>query len=195
MSPDNLEKYDAYYQFHDPITPTLQRRRRATPVSDVMRHDRLVKTEFFNDFLKRDGLCYGINYFAYDLGANIGDIRVWRGSNREDFSERDARIVDAIGPSFANALVRARKYDRGRQALRFSSIGDRIRLTARESEVADLLVSGASDREICGRLMISKSTLRSHITSIFRKTGLNRRTRLARYLADSSVQGSTASIR
>ena len=76
MSDDNLARYDDYYQFRDPITPTLQRRRRATPVSEVMQHDRLVKTEFYNDFLKQDGLCYGINYFAYDRGSNIGDVRV-----------------------------------------------------------------------------------------------------------------------
>lgn len=182
MSDDNLARYDAYYQFRDPITPTLQRRRKATPVSDVMRHDRLVKTEFYNDFLKQDGLCYGINYFAYDRGSNIGDVRVWRGDKKDDFSERDAQIVDAIGPSFVNALVRAKKFDTATPALRFSAIGDHVQLTARECEIADLLVVGASDDEICNKLMISKSTLRTHITAIFRKTGLSRRTQMAQFL-------------
>ena len=186
MSTDNLARYEAYFQFHDPITPTLQRRRKATPVSEVMRHDRLVKTEFYNDFLKRDGLSYGINYFAYDRGTNIGDVRVWRGSRKEDFTERDAMIVDKIGPSFVNALVRAQKYDTERPALRFSQIGDKIHLTVRETEIADLIVVGASDEEICTRLLISKSTLRSHITAIFKKTGLVRRTQFAQYLADHS---------
>ena len=50
MTDDNLRHYENYFQFHDPITPTLQRRKKATPVSEVMRHERLVKTEFFNDF-------------------------------------------------------------------------------------------------------------------------------------------------
>ena len=72
MNRENLKVYEDYYQFHDPITPTLQRRKRATPVSEVMSHDKLVRTEFFNDFLKKDGLCFGLNYFAYDRGANIG---------------------------------------------------------------------------------------------------------------------------
>ena len=69
MTESNLRRYEAYYQFHDPITPTLQKRRRATLVSEVMQHDRLVRTEFFNDFLKQDGLCFGLNYFAFDRGA------------------------------------------------------------------------------------------------------------------------------
>ena len=192
MSDDTLALYDEYYQFRDPITPTLQRRRKATAVSDVMRHDRLVKTEFYNDFLKRDGLCYGINYYAYDRGSNIGDVRIWRGDRKEDFSERDAQIVDAIGPSFVNALIRAKKFDARAPALRFSAIGGHVQLTARECEIADLLVVGASDDEICAKLMISKSTLRTHITAIFRKTGLSRRTQLAQFLRRNISQPTTS---
>ncbi|QUJ75279.1 helix-turn-helix transcriptional regulator [Sulfitobacter albidus] len=186
MSDDNLARYDDYFQFRDPITPTLQRRRKATPVSQVMNHDRLTKTEFYNDFLKQDGLCYGINYFAYDRGSNIGDVRVWRGDRKDDFSDRDTEIVDAIGPSFVNALIRAQNHASNFPVLRFASLCDRTSLTARESEIADLLVVGASDDEICAKLLISKSTLRSHITAIFKKTGLSRRTQLAQFLADTA---------
>lgn len=186
MSWDNLERYERYYQFRDPITPTLQRRRRATPVSRIMRHEQLVRTEFFNDFLKRDGLCYGLNYFAYDRGTNIGDMRIWRGERGEDFSERDAFIVDAIGPSFVNALIRAQKFGSNAQALRFNEIRERLGFTAREAEIADMLVIGSTDEDICEKLLISKPTLRTHISAIFRKSGLNRRTQLAQYLADQN---------
>lgn len=186
MSDDNLRNYEAYFQFRDPITPTLQKRRKATPVSQIMRHDRLARTEFFNDFLKQDGLCYGINYFAYDRGDNIGDLRIWRGQGREDFTPRDAQIVDAIGPSFVNALVRARHVDDRGRSLRFQQIKDSIGFTLREAEVADLLVTGLSDEEVCGKLGVSKPTLRSHVTSIFRKSGLNRRTQLAQFLAEQN---------
>ena len=119
MSDDNLRQYENYFQFHDPITPTLQNRRKATPVSEVMRHDRLVKTEFFNDFLRQDGLCYGMNFFAYDRVDNIGDFRIWRGANRDDFTSREAEIVDAIGPSLVNALIRAKSANDQQSSLRF----------------------------------------------------------------------------
>jgi DNA-binding CsgD family transcriptional regulator len=187
MSWDNLERYDNYYQFRDPITPTLQRRRKATTVSEIMRHDKLVRTEFFNDFLKRDGLCFGLNYFAYDRGINIGDIRIWRGEKQVDFSKRDALIIDAIGPSFVNALIRARKVDTHSQALRFSEIREQLGFTTREAEVSDLLAIGSTDEEICENLVISKPTLRTHISAIFRKSGLNRRTQLARYLTEKII--------
>ncbi len=183
MTESNLNRYQSYYQFHDPITPTLQRRRRATLVSEVMRHDRLVRTEFFNDFLKQDGLCFGLNYFAFDRGDNIGDLRIWRGAGREDFTPRDARIVDAVGPSLVNALIRARNTSGQMASLRFSQIARDLGLTAREAEVADLVVTGLDDREICRKLGVSKPTLRSHISAVFRKFGLNRRSQMAEFLA------------
>lgn len=68
MTDDNLAQYEDYFRFCDPIIDALQRRKRATPVSAIMRHEKLARTEFFNDFLMRDGLCYGMNYYAYDRG-------------------------------------------------------------------------------------------------------------------------------
>ncbi len=186
MTDENLQQYESYFQFHDPITPTLQKRRKATPVSEVMRHDKLVKTEFFNDFLKQDGLCYGLNFFAYDRGDNIGDLRIWRGVNREDFTPRDAKIVDAVGPSLVNALIRARSAAEQLPSLRYSQISSDLGFTVREAEVADMLVTGLTDAEICGKLGFSKPTLRSHIAAIFRKSGLNRRTQLAQFLAEKN---------
>ncbi len=186
MTDDNLRCYEDYFQYRDPITPILQRRRKATPVSEIMQHDKLVRTEFFNDFLKQDGLCYGLNYFAFDRGTNIGDLRIWRGANREDFSQRDAQIVDAIGPSLVNALNRARSNGSNAPALRFAQIANEISFTLREAEVADLLVTGQTDDEICGKLGFSKPTLRTHISSIFRKSGLKRRSQLALFLAEKN---------
>ena len=194
MTDANIARYDAYYQFKDPITPKLQRRKKATPVSDIMSHDRLIKTEFYNDFLKQDGLCYGMNFFAYDRSSNIGDMRVWRADNKEDFSKRDAEIVDAIGPSFVNALIRARQPNNESPVLRFAVIGEKFHLTPRESEIADLLAIGSSDDEVCSKLLISKPTLRSHITAIFKKTGLCRRTQLAQFLTDHSGFTSESSV-
>ncbi len=110
MSPDNLARYEAYYQFHDPITPALQHRRRATLVVEVMPQAELERTEFFNDFLKLDGLHHGINVYAYDGDLNIGDLRIWRGQGRPEFSARDKDLLETIRPHFTNALRNARTW-------------------------------------------------------------------------------------
>ncbi len=178
MSPSNLARYEAYFQFNDPITPTLARRRGATAVSAVMAHERLKKTEFFCDFLQKDGLCYGLNFFARDQGRQLGDLRIWRSSGHEDFGEREIALVNAIGPSFVNALARAKAQGCGRPLRQFCHRRHTWGLTAREAEVADLLLTGLRDRQVCDTLSISKPTLRTHIAAIFQKLGVKNRASL-----------------
>jgi len=108
MTPENLSRYHTYFRFCDPITPYLQKRRKATPVSEVMAQEDLEKTEFFNDFLMADGLHHGINLYAYDGDLNVGDLRVWRVKHRPDFGPREALLLDTILPHFRNALRNAR---------------------------------------------------------------------------------------
>jgi DNA-binding CsgD family transcriptional regulator len=108
MSSDNLDRYQAHFQYCDPITHLLQVRRSATLVNQVMPQSELEKTEFYNDFLRLDGLKWGINLYAYDGSLNIGDLRIWRGAARAPFGEREVALLDLLKPHFANALVNAR---------------------------------------------------------------------------------------
>jgi DNA-binding NarL/FixJ family response regulator len=48
-------------------------------------------------------------------------------------------------------------------------------LTARESEILDLIARGLDNGEIAARLQITGKTLRNHITNIFSKLGLTSR--------------------
>jgi DNA-binding NarL/FixJ family response regulator len=108
MTPENLHRYQTYFRFCDPITPALQKRRKATLVSEVMAQEELERTEFFNDFLMADGLHHGVNLYAYDGDLNVGDLRIWRVKRRPDFGPRETLLLDAILPHFRNALRNAR---------------------------------------------------------------------------------------
>jgi DNA-binding NarL/FixJ family response regulator len=57
-------------------------------------------------------------------------------------------------------------------------------LSGREVEVAKLVGSGASNREIALRLYISEGTAKNHISKILRKLGLRDRTQLALYAVE-----------
>ncbi len=62
-------------------------------------------------------------------------------------------------------------------------------LTLRESEVAALLARGLSNREIAAALYISEHTVKSHLKSVFRKTGVGTRARaVARIKEDSGFR-------
>ena len=55
-------------------------------------------------------------------------------------------------------------------------------LTSREWEIAGLVAEGLSNREIAGRLVISKRTVDAHIEHIYGKIGVSSRVQLASWL-------------
>ncbi|MEM6464407.1 MAG: helix-turn-helix transcriptional regulator [Pseudomonadota bacterium] len=183
MSDDNLRSYEAYYQFRDPITPSLQRRKKTTAVSEIISRSALERSEFFNDFLAQDGLHYGINYYAYIAGQNIGDLRIWRGRGREDFNRRDLQIIDAIGPAFTQAMRRAIARENPvdqrlspTDAIEQESL--KVHLTNREKEIAAAVMFGKTDMQIAEDLCISITTVRTHLKNLFRKLKVNSRAQL-----------------
>ncbi len=183
MSDENLGSYEEYFQYHDPITPVLQRRRAATAVSEIMPRSRFERTEFFNDFLARDGLHYGVNYYAYSNGINIGDLRIWRGRHREDFGRRELAILDAIGPAFTNAMRLALMGETFAIANRnllsaVDTAAAEAGLTRRESEICAAVLRGLSDKQIAEQFGISFTTVRTHLQHIFKKLGVSSRTQL-----------------
>ena len=183
MSDDNLGAYERHFQYCDPITPVLQRRRKATGVSEIMPRRRFERTEFFNDFLANDGLHYGVNYYAYNGGTNIGDLRIWRGKGKEDFGHRELEILDAIGPAFTNAMrsalaMEAPAGSRIDLLAALDQTADDAMLTAREREVCAAVLAGLSDQQIAEKYGISFTTVRSHLKHIYGKLGISGRTQL-----------------
>ena len=59
-------------------------------------------------------------------------------------------------------------------------------LTGRELEVADLIRSHATNREIANQLFLSLKTVETHIRNIFNKLGVTSRAEIARRLAAQS---------
>lgn len=49
------------------------------------------------------------------------------------------------------------------------------KLSSRENEVYELLISGKTNKQICRELCICRGTLERHITSIYRKKGVKNR--------------------
>jgi DNA-binding CsgD family transcriptional regulator len=168
MDPDNLRRYEDWYQFRDPMTFELRARRRATLVDEVIPRDELERCEFYNDFLARDGLHHGVNMFVFDGERDLGDLRIWRARGRPDFSDRDIGLLDALEPHLRRALLRC---------------GQCAGLTPREYEVAALVARGCTDRDIARVLGIGFGTVRTHITKAMAKSGCANRAELAAAVA------------
>ncbi len=179
MDPANLQRYEAWYQYRDPITFALQSRRHATLVSEVMPRNEFLKTEFFNDFLARDGLHWGINLHAFDGDEALGDLRIWRGRKGREFNHHDQQLLDLIEPAFVAALRRAR---RSLPAPNLAGL-PAAALSRREMEVARCVCRGLTDKEIARELAIALPSVRTYLQRLFDKLGVHRRAGLAQ-LAD-----------
>jgi DNA-binding CsgD family transcriptional regulator len=183
MDAANLLRYERHYQYHDPITLTLQQHRRVVRVTDVLAQERLTRTEFFNDFLARDGLHWGVNLYAWSGAHNIGDMRIWRDRRRENFSDNDLAVLDLVRPAFVAALRRSQADAGAPPAVDRREPTAVALLSERERQVADLAASGLHDKEIARELGISVTTVRTHIDHAFRKLGVTNRMRLVQRLA------------
>jgi len=150
------------------MTFELRARRRATLVDEVIPRGKLVRTEFYNDFLARDGLHHGVNMFIFDGDRDLGDFRIWRAKGRPEFCMRDLDLLDALEPHLRRALL---------------SGGGAGALTPRESEIAALVARGCTDRDIARILGIGFGTVRTHITKAMSKTGCANRAELAAAIA------------
>jgi DNA-binding CsgD family transcriptional regulator len=64
-------------------------------------------------------------------------------------------------------------------------------LTTQERVIAGLVAAGASNKDVAAELFLSPKTVEAHLTRIYRKLGVNSRTRLARRL-DEEEQRSAA---
>jgi len=84
-----------------------------------------------------------------------------------------------ISPMLAGHLLR--QYTR---IVQEDAAPTRSLLTMREEEILRLLAQGHTDSEIADRLYLSRRTVQYHLASVRRKTGLSRRSQLARWVGE-----------
>lgn len=165
ISGQSIARYTDWFQFCDPMTAKLREKRRAALVDEVIDRSLLLKSEFYNDFLRHEGMYSGVNLFLFDGNRDMGDFRVWRGARQPEFSGRELEIMDALSPFLTRALLRNKRYWAG--------------TTAREREVVELVARGCTDQDIARVLGISFGTVRTHINHLLEKRACANRAELA----------------
>lgn len=196
----HLRAYEQAYQFDDPIAPLLHQRRFPTLVSQVIPQSTLVKTEFFDRFLDTGAMYWGVNLFAHDGQRDVGDLRIWRSRAKQNYDEHEVGMLRLLYPSLVTAFGAARsgaasterKTEGGGVESPFTLeqvLRQRYALSQRESQVAQLVVLGLSDKEVARRTGVAYTTVRTHLTNALKKTGLDHRKALIARFAHLLAHG------
>jgi DNA-binding CsgD family transcriptional regulator len=108
-------------------------------------------------------------------GTIVAMIALLRALDRPRFERGEALSLRRIQPLVELAFARAVEPGNvaANETLRSSG------LTARESDVAELVGRGASNAEIARTLHVSEATVKTHLTRIYTKVGVRTRTQLA----------------
>jgi DNA-binding CsgD family transcriptional regulator len=188
ISSCGLRQFEERLQNDDPITPQMQWRRYATEVAEVLPHEKLLRTQLYNDFLRPERMLIGINLFLFDGRRSLGDIRIFRGPGSPEFGKRGVVLLETLKPHLVRAMTngqrRAAKQPSAPASPRPLPTVDRRRLredfnlTEREAEVCLMALRGLGDREIAAALGMSIWTARTHLRHIYVKLDVTGRSEL-----------------
>jgi len=183
ISAERLSSWEQYYRFVDPLTFPMMERRRPTVATQILRQHELARTEFFNDFLQRDRMHWGINVYFYDKDICLGDFRIWRLRERGNFEGDEVELLRLVEPAITAALARLHWERTAAPAPAVTEPAEALlqrnaQLSQREAEVAWLVSCGCPDKQISRRLGVSYPTVRFHVANAFRKLQADNRATL-----------------
>lgn len=184
VSAGSFRAWDEYYRFVDPLTFPMMERRRPTVATQILNQTALVRTEFFNDFLRRERMHWGVNVYFFEQEACVGDMRIWRRPERGNFESHQLDLLRMVEPAIAAALGRLHREHSGAPTAQMTESAESLlqrsaQLSQREAQVAWLATCGCPDKQIAQRLDVGYATVRFHLANAFRKLQADNRTALA----------------
>ena len=142
-----------------------------------------VESEYYQDFLKPQGIHTSIIFTVSDDAGLLGLFGFQRPLHRDGFDDYAHLLVRLSAAPIAQALDKRRKEGPGSSGAGGLSVKvGGIELTARQLEIAKLVTLGLTNNEIARQLSISTKTVENHLTRIYELAGSANRVTLAQTL-------------
>lgn len=184
--PSDIEKsYTSTYFELDPLNPEKFRNTdiKLATLDSQISQEALLSSRYYLEFMKTFQHRYVLDMFFRNSSSEIiAVISLLRSKSQGDFTAQEITLLETIHDfmEFSLNTVYLPKRDAER-----SNLQARYQLTDRELDVVELLISGASNKEIARRIDMGLATLKTHLNHIFRKTSVQSRTELtAKILAE-----------
>ena len=150
---------------------------------------RLRESEFFRRFMAAEGWYYSASLLFWDAERLASEIVIRRTPEQGDFTAREMALLQRLHPHLATTLQRLSAVERraassgSAQPSQDASTRDAIHslsgeLTVAERELVQFVRIGFSNKEIAARLDKSVRTVKTQLTSVYKKCGVRSRSRL-----------------
>jgi DNA-binding CsgD family transcriptional regulator len=174
---------------------------------DVIPYSRLVKSEYYHDFLRPQRAFSELIIRLRSHGRFFGVIDVMRSKEQPVFDARDVLRAALLAPHITNSLENTAlllELREERDTLRGMLNGAPESpgnpplprcpaLTRREGEIVRCVARGLTNKEIARLLSISLLTVETHLKNIFQKTGASNRVHLLSCVEQGQLPSHTPS--
>lgn len=146
---------------------------------------RLRESEFFRRYMAAEGWHYSVSSLFWDAGRLASEIVIRRTAMQGDFTAREMALMQRLHPHLHTTLQRLSAVQRRATGTSPSEISkdDTIQalpqeLTSAERQLVQFVRIGFSNKEIAVRLDKSVRTVKTQLTSVYKKCGVRSRSRL-----------------
>jgi DNA-binding CsgD family transcriptional regulator len=177
LAKEDDKLYQNHYMHMDPLNPTLHEKSGETVVhmDSIMTPHYIKQSVYYQDFLKPLNYRYCADIFFRSEGQIIGVITLLRDESQGAFTDDELSLLKKQQPFLEFTLNTVYL---PRRVTERATIEGRYLLTARELDVLELVISGASNKVIANELMLSLATVKTHLQHIYHKAGVFSRAEL-----------------
>lgn len=145
-------------------------------------------SEFFRRYMAAEGWHYSASLLFWDAERLASEIAIRRTAEQRDFNARAMALLQRLHPHLETTLQRLSAVQRRAGAAATAQPDDAAKhaalqalpreLTVAERELVQFVRIGFSNKEIAARLDKSVRTVKTQLTSVYKKCGVRSRTRL-----------------
>lgn len=181
---DKVVEYTEQYYEQDPLTSKNLPKKSGVYLEREFMNEEDIQSEYFARHLGESDVLSCV-FFYNEI--NLGFLCLHRFKGSQKFTDFDALVMEIIEPHITNRLAKWRV--KSKTTSEESLFLKRYNITSREADVIRCVMKGKKNTEIADELIVSVSTVKKHLESIFSKTNCKSRFELISLLQHHTAKG------